>query len=962
MSNGKSRMHHVGRRPVVSDSSTLREGSRSAGNRIASWIRRAAFAVLCAFVTLLQPATAPAVFADTCADADGDGYFASADNLSKSPGNSYRTVALNDSEGNPVVAWYDGSFGYCVTRWNGENWTKMDRLTPGFDVVTSHYAVIMALDSRGNPFFLIGSIQGPDGPSAVSFTRWDGRQWSTMSGAPGIEAIGLNVSEPVWPTSIALDAGDRPYLVWVDRMLKSGGGLVEDVFLTRWDGTKWATMSGASGAENLTDGHLPGGGGSILIDSTGKPFVLAWQTVDLYLTHWNGTAWTGLASPTSRFDHIGRNLNGHHTWQLDSSDRPYIAWSSYPYRLTNPPDDILFTHWDGTKWAKMSGAPGSETLAVTTDYSIAPQMVLDAAGRPYVVWQENEEGKLGNVLFTRWNGSSWSGMNGAGSYENMTAGTQKHTKSPHIALDSAGRPNLVWLNDAGTGGLWRYLPWFTRWEGSKWARMNGTAGYDRLTNGTPPSGSLAFDPALILLDRLDRPSVIYGDWTYGSGDIMAKYWDGTAWTRRYEGCGLPVDCDDYKPLVHPTGVEVCTDGVDNNCNGLIDKLDPACTLPTAAGGEDQTVHTGSLATLDGSASTDPGNAYPLTYAWQVVSSPDGSHVALQNPDAVDPSFVAGLPGDYVIELRVTNALNATSQPDQVKVSTFNSAPTSEAGPAQSILEVGTVVSLDGTKSYDIDGDQLTYLWSPVAKPSGSAAVLSDVTAPAPVFTADVHGDYVFQLAVSDAWTSGEPDTVVVSFDNIRPVADAGGNQSVVQGETVVLNGSQSRDLNLDPLVYLWSMVSQPAGSVAVIAGAESAQATFVADLPGQYVVSLAVDDGFEKSEPSNAVIVAVSYQDHLVLTLQRLIDAINALPDDAFKNPNNRHALTNKVNEVLKMVDNGLYDSALNKLENDIQAKMDGCSTGGAADANDMITDCAAQGETFPLAAEAVELLVNLID
>ena len=37
-----------------------------------------------------------------------------------------------------------------------------------------------------------------------------------------------------------------------------------------------------------------------------------------------------------------------------------------------------------------------------------------------------------------------------------------------------------------------------------------------------------------------------------------------------------IDCDDVNPLVHPSAIEKCKDGVDNNCDGLTDDTDPTC--------------------------------------------------------------------------------------------------------------------------------------------------------------------------------------------------------------------------------------------------------------------------------------------------------------------------------------------------------------------------------------------------
>jgi hypothetical protein len=55
--------------------------------------------------------------------------------------------------------------------------------------------------------------------------------------------------------------------------------------------------------------------------------------------------------------------------------------------------------------------------------------------------------------------------------------------------------------------------------------------------------------------------------TSGSSGLVDK--DG-------DGFFNDVDCDDDNPDVHPDAVEIC-DGIDNNCDGLIDEADPAVT-------------------------------------------------------------------------------------------------------------------------------------------------------------------------------------------------------------------------------------------------------------------------------------------------------------------------------------------------------------------------------------------------
>ena len=293
---------------------------------------------------------------------------------------------------------------------------------------------------------------------------------------------------------------------------------------------------------------------------------------------------------------------------------------------------------------------------------------------------------------------------------------------------------------------------------------------------------------------------------------------------------------------------------------------------------------------------------------------------------------------------------------------YNIPPVANAGNDQSV-HVGQVASLNGSNSYDPDENYpLTYAWEITSTPEGSWAELSDALAIQPSFIADVHGDYVVQLIVRDPWAASEADTVIISFENVKPVAVAGENQSVTQGDTVLLNGSGSYDANLDPLTYNWSMVTKPAGSNAEITDPTAMQTSYVTNLPGEYIVSLVVNDGFVDSDPCNVTAMAISYQDATTDTLIDTTSTINSLDNLSLENTNMKNALTNKINAVLGDIDQGNYSDALDKLQNDILGKTNGCAETGEPDNNDWIKDCQAQNEVYPLVIEAIELLSNLID
>ena len=189
----------------------------------------------------------------------------------------------------------------------------------------------------------------------------------------------------------------------------------------------------------------------------------------------------------------------------------------------------------------------------------------------------------------------------------------------------------------------------------------------------------------------------------------------------------------------------------------------------------------------------------------------------------------------------------------------NSIPLADAGTDQNVT-TGSLVSLDGSASSDADGTPLTYSWSFVNRPAGSASQLSSSTAVRPTFTADLDGDYVLQLVVNDGSTDSHPDSVTVTAAtaNSAPTADAGANQNVATGSLVTLDGSASSDVDGDGLSYSWSLVSVPAGSTASLATPGSVSPTFTVDLDGEYVVQLVVNDGSVDSTPDSVTVTAAT--------------------------------------------------------------------------------------------------------
>lgn len=292
----------------------------------------------------------------------------------------------------------------------------------------------------------------------------------------------------------------------------------------------------------------------------------------------------------------------------------------------------------------------------------------------------------------------------------------------------------------------------------------------------------------------------------------------------------------------------------------------------------------------------------------------------------------------------------------------NIPPVANAGPDQSLILIDSTVNLDGTQSFDEDGDALTLEWSFITLPEGSFATLDDPASAKPSFVADTQGTYTLELKVSDPAGASSVDTVTVSFENLAPVVDAGLDQAVVQGNYAHLDGTASSDGNNDSLSYCWEVQTAPEGSVATLDAPGTHSPTLVPDLPGEYILSLVVNDGIVDSAPSTVTITAISFQSATLEALMTSLDLINYLEPYDLSKKTVQKPLNNKLSAVMKMVAGGAYTDAWQKVEYDLIPKTDGCSNEGAPDNNDWISNCESQEEALDALNDAANNVAGKVD
>jgi uncharacterized repeat protein (TIGR01451 family) len=118
-------------------------------------------------------------------------------------------------------------------------------------------------------------------------------------------------------------------------------------------------------------------------------------------------------------------------------------------------------------------------------------------------------------------------------------------------------------------------------------------------------------------------------------------------------------------------------------------------------------------------------------------------------------------------------------------------PVAEAGVSQ-LVATGAVVTLDGSSSWDPDGDALVYQWD---QDSGPALSLNQDNVALVTFTAPVTpGEAVFRLTVTDPGSLSDTDTTVVTITD-KPILSISksGPISVEPGELITYTLTVTND-------------------------------------------------------------------------------------------------------------------------------------------------------------------------
>jgi len=179
----------------------------------------------------------------------------------------------------------------------------------------------------------------------------------------------------------------------------------------------------------------------------------------------------------------------------------------------------------GVRYAKWTGSSWDIKKVDTATTDACISMGVDGNGYPHISYVRYDTGH--RLMYTKWDGSKWCRADGTAGNEVIDSGCNSLFNS--IAIDSNNRPHIAYYDSSNN-----YLK-YTRWKDGAWRHADGiTVSTETVDN----SGSCG-NYARMALDGSDQPHIVYYDWS-GSDHVKYVKWTGS-WSTRERLPDSPVD-------------------------------------------------------------------------------------------------------------------------------------------------------------------------------------------------------------------------------------------------------------------------------------------------------------------------------------------------------------------------------------------------------------------------------------
>ena len=298
-----------------------------------------------------------------------------------------------------------------IARWDGASWSAL-----GAGVGGSVYALASHDDGSGPALYVGGGFNSAGGAPRLRIARWNGTSWS---------GLGTGMNHNVYALAV-YDDGGGPALYAGGEFTSAGG--VPASRIAKWNGSSWSALgSGLNSDVEALAVHDDGGGPALY---AGGDFWTAGGAPAEGIAKWNGSSWSAL----------GVGLDGPigaRVYALEVHDDGFgpalYAAGNFMEAGGNPANNVA--RWFGSSWYSLgSGLTGANAEVVslkTFDDGNGPALY---AGGFFTA----ADGLAANRT-ARWNGSSWSPLDGGSSMRVRAMEVFDDGSGPALHVGSQGQ-------------------------------------------------------------------------------------------------------------------------------------------------------------------------------------------------------------------------------------------------------------------------------------------------------------------------------------------------------------------------------------------------------------------------------------------------------------------------------------------------------------------------------------------
>jgi hypothetical protein len=393
---------------------------------------------------------------------------------------------------------------------------------PGASNQLSGVAALSATNAWAVGSYCVSGCTGSSPVSKTLILHWNGTAWSkTTSPSPGSHSNFLS--------GVAATSASNAWAV--GSYCSSGCGssfpIPNKTLILHWNGTAWSRVATPSPAtQNLSLGGVTATSASnawavgYYCPATASSCFGSDYSADPLILHWNGTAWSQVASPnpSTRYTFLA----GASAW---SANR---AWAVGGYCSAgcslggSGNEHTLTLRWNGSRWSKVTSPNPGTVIGGQAENVLSGVSATSSADAWAVGYYCSGCGNLASqTMILHWNGTAWS----------QVASPDPSTGFNFLQGVSATSASDAWAvgdycsSACSSTPLYKTL--ILHWNGSSWSRVASP------NAGTQSDQLIAVNTA----SSTDAWAVGYycaSGCTSGpeADDTLALHWNGTAWSQK----------------------------------------------------------------------------------------------------------------------------------------------------------------------------------------------------------------------------------------------------------------------------------------------------------------------------------------------------------------------------------------------------------------------------------------------